>query len=170
MAMAKRVHIANVDFMDLVSEGNLALLRSVRTFDCSRGYRFSTYACRAILTSFSRAAEQTNRHRARFPMQFDPRLGLGHHEAGEREDPNTDFVDHIRNILRENSAALTDVESTVIRARFAVTLTDGALADGPKSLEQVGLLIGVTKERVRQIQNRALEKLRRKLLEEPLSR
>ena len=42
-------------------------------------------------------------------------------------------------------------------------------ADGPKTLEQVGLLIGVTKERVRQIQNRALEKLRSKLQDDFLA-
>jgi RNA polymerase primary sigma factor len=170
LAMAKRSRLSNVDFTDLISEGNLALLRSVRNFDCSRGYRFSTYACRAILTSFGRAVEQTSRYRARFPIQLDPRLGKVNHHATEDPDGDRELVDQIRNILHENSAQLNEIETTVIRARFPVTPADSATTDTPKTLEQVGLLIGVTKERVRQIQNQALAKLRLKLLEKAVRR
>ena len=53
LAMAKRTRMSEVDFADLVSEGNMALLRSVDKFDCRRGFKFSTYACRAILKAFS---------------------------------------------------------------------------------------------------------------------
>src|SRR5690606_26742148 len=54
LAMAKRTRMSEVDFADLVSEGNMALLRAVDKFDAGRGYKFSTYACRAILKAFSR--------------------------------------------------------------------------------------------------------------------
>jgi len=62
--------------------------------------------------------------------------------------------------LEEGVGQLTEVERQVIRARFALdqTSVDGRVKG--KTLEEVGELIGVTKERVRQIQNKALEKLR----------
>ncbi len=46
LAMAKRTRMSEVDFADLVSEGNMALLRAVDKFDVARGFKFSTYACR----------------------------------------------------------------------------------------------------------------------------
>src|SRR5262249_28026046 len=42
LAMAKRARLGNIDYAELISEGNMALLRSVDKFDCSRGYKFST--------------------------------------------------------------------------------------------------------------------------------
>src|SRR5439155_21927676 len=56
LAMAKRTRMSEVDFGELVSEGNMALLRAVEKFDTARGFKFSTYACRAILKAFSRIA------------------------------------------------------------------------------------------------------------------
>ncbi|MEM8494570.1 MAG: sigma factor, partial [Planctomycetota bacterium] len=49
LAMAKRVRGFDNDFTEMISEGNMALLRSVDKFDITRGFKFSTYACRAIL-------------------------------------------------------------------------------------------------------------------------
>jgi RNA polymerase primary sigma factor len=68
-----------------------------------------------------------------------------------------DAVEELQRIIGENSAQLSDVEKTVIEARFAVNRGEDAAA---MTLEEVGRVIGVTKERVRQIQNKALEKLR----------
>jgi RNA polymerase sigma factor (sigma-70 family) len=161
LAMAKRTKVTGVDPCDLISEGNLALMRSVDKFDCRRGYRFSTYACRAILKSFSRVATRTSRHRSYFPTEFDPTLERGDSAERRRAKVEGDCVDELKSILGQNLADLTDVEQTVIRARFALEAR-AADADVPrvKTLEQVGEMIGVTKERVRQIQNKALAKLR----------
>ena len=63
LAMAKRTRMSEVDFADLVSEGNMALLRSVDKFDCGRGFKFSTYACRAILKAFSRQGMKLSKYR-----------------------------------------------------------------------------------------------------------
>lgn len=169
LAMAKRTRLSSVDYMELISEGNMALLRSVEKFDCSRGFKFSTYACRAILKSFSRVAMRTSRYRGRFPTEFDPTLEKSTYQEEMREGLEADCVDELRGIIRQNTAALNDVEVQVIRARFALGPVEGLDGDGPKTLEQVGILIGVTKERVRQIQNRALEKLRMKLQEDFLA-
>lgn len=169
LAMAKRTRLGNIDFAELISEGNMALLRSVDKFDCGRGFKFSTYACRAILKSFSRVAMRMSRYRGRFPTEFDPSLERSHYIEQLREDHEAACVDELRGIMRQNSAHLNDVEVKVIQARFALTRIEGLDGDGPKTLEQVGLLIGVTKERVRQIQNKALAKLRVKLQDDFLA-
>ena len=161
LAMAKRARVSRVDFADLVSEGNLALLRSVEKFDCARGYKFSTYACRAILKSFSRVAVRAARYRGHFPTEFDPTLEKSDHVEQKRLNVEDDCVDELKSILGDNLAQLSDVEQCVIRARFA--LDEERDAHEPpkvKTLEQVGEMIGVTKERVRQIQNKALGKLK----------
>jgi len=169
LAMAKRTRLSNVDFSEMVSEGNMALLRSVEKFDCSRGYKFSTYSCRAILKAFSRVAMRTSRYRGQFPTEFDPAMERSDYVERRREDVVDDCVDELKQILLDNAAGLSDVERTVIRERFALGIPlDGSEAR-PKTLEQVGHIIGVTKERVRQIQNNALKKIRGALEEQYLA-
>lgn len=162
LAMAKRTKLTAVDFSELISEGNMALLRSVDKFDCSKGFKFSTYACRAILKSFSRVAIRSSRYRSRFPTEFDPAMEKSDFIEQKRQGVEDTCVDELRSILAQNLADLSDVEKKVIRARFALDAADSEQAR-PLTLEQVGEIIGVTKERVRQIQNKALEKLRQTL-------
>ncbi len=158
LAMAKRTRITGVDYAEMISEGNMALMRSVEKFDCHRGYKFSTYSCRAILKSFSRVATRTSRYRGYFPTEFDPSMEKSDHLGSKRRGVEGDCIDELRTILNGSEAAdLSDTEVQVIRARFAL---DNAPEAGAKTLEQVGEMIGVTKERVRQIQNKALAKLR----------
>ena len=161
LAMAKRTRLTGVDFADLISEGNLALLRSVDKFDVKRGFKFSTYACRAILKSFSRVASRTARYRGHFPTEYDPTLERSDFIEQKRVGVEEDCVEELKSILGDNLANLNDVEQRVIRARFALDqLHDERVPPRAKTLEQVGQMIGVTKERVRQIQNKALHKLR----------
>jgi len=169
LAMAKRTKLGNIDYAELISEGNMALLRSVDKFDVGRGFKFSTYACRAILKSFSRVAMKIARYRGRFPVEFDPTLERSDHLEQQRIEHETDCIDELRCIIRENTADLNQTEVTVLQARFALAKVQGLEGDGPKTLEQVGNLIGVTKERVRQIQNRALAKLRDKIQDDFLA-
>ena len=159
LAMAKRTRLHSIDFNELISEGNMALLRAVDKFDCGRGFKFSTYSCRAILKSFSRVAMRASRYRGRFPAEFDPALEPDHYLEQKREEAQDDCVDELKCILLKNLADLSDVEQTVIRERFALA-PGGLKLSPPKTLEQVGSIIGVTKERVRQIQNKALRKIR----------
>lgn len=171
LAMAKRTRITAVDLTDLISEGNMALMRAVKKYDSSRGYRFSTYACRAILKSFSRVAARASRHRGHFPTEFDPELEKSNHLEQIRLDTEDHCVQELKSILTENLADLSDVERKVIAARFALdNESRDEAARKAKTLEQVGELIGVTKERVRQIQNKALSKLRTALEESALTR
>jgi len=157
LAMAKRTRMSEVDFADLVSEGNMALLRSVDKFDCGRGFKFSTYACRAILKAFSRQGMKLSKYRQRFPTDFDPAMEKSNHLELTRRDRELDAAAEVKQIVETNEAELTKVERTVIYHRFGLA---GAKDSAPLTLEQVGQIIGVTKERVRQIQNKALEKIR----------
>jgi RNA polymerase sigma factor (sigma-70 family) len=156
LAMAKRTRLGQVDFAEVVSEGNMALLRAVEKFDVERGFKFSTYACRAILKAFSRTSLKQNRYRNRFPVEFEPDLEKSDWVDRRRETHETECIDELKNIVERNLAELTQVEQTVIRQRFNWQEQQ----ESPLTLEEVGQIIGVTKERVRQIQNKALAKIR----------
>lgn len=208
LAMAKRSRIFPGDFADLISEGNMALLRAADKFDVGRGFKFSTYACRAILKAFSRQGIKLSKHRQMFPMDFDPKLERSNYQSEKNAAHEDDCADEVRRIVVDNRAELSPVERTVVAARFNVApgnVSNNGAEDAPAkpvfklkpdahddssapeldyelpaslrgrspdakplTLEQVGKLIGVTKERVRQIQNKALEKIRQTLEEQYL--
>jgi RNA polymerase primary sigma factor len=156
LAMAKRTRLGDVDFAEVVSEGNMALLRAVDKFSVDRGFKFSTYACRAILKAFSRTAQKASRYRSRFPVEFEPELEKSDWADRKRDIVEEDCIDELKQIVDRNLADLSDTEQTVIRRRFNWQDQE----DNPLTLEEVGKIIGVTKERVRQIQNKALLKIR----------
>jgi RNA polymerase primary sigma factor len=169
-AMAKRSKTSGVDIGDLICEGNLALLRSVDKFDCARGFKFSTYACRAILSSFSSSSAKASRYRSCFPTEFDPALEKSDYLERRRELVEHDCISGLKNVLSKNLAGLSSVEQEVLRARFDLDRpADDAGPTRAKTLKQVAQLIGVTKERVRQIQNKALDKLRSVIEEDILA-
>ncbi len=158
LSMAKRSRLEGLDFNEMISEGNMALIRSVEKFDSTRGFKFSTYSCRAILKSFSRVALKTSRYRGLFPMELTTELERSDFLDRKREDLEETYIEELKHVLGANLAELNEVEQTVITERFAL----GAVSHSgrSKTLEQVGAMIGVTKERVRQIQNKALCKIR----------
>lgn len=155
LAMAKRTRIPNVEFAELISEGNMALLRSVEKFDVKRGFKFSTYACRAILKSFNRLATKTGRYRQHFPTEYDPELERSDYDVKKHEMQREDSISTIREILAYNRANLSTIEQTIIIERFAITSREKG-----RTLAEVGKMVGLTNERVRQIQNLALQKIR----------
>ena len=171
LAMAKRVRLSDVDFADLISEGNMALMRSVDKFDCERGFKFSTYSCRAILKAFSRQGMKDTRYRKRFPAEYDPSMERSDHLETLRRNHEQECAQEVKHIVINNEADLTGIELSVLELRFGVTSekTSESQENTPKralTLEQVGQIIGVTKERVRQIQNKSLKKIRL-MLEDP---
>lgn len=156
LAMAKRTRLGDVDFAEIVSEGNMALIRAVDKFNVDKGFKFSTYACRAILKAFSRTALKSSRHKTRFPVEFEPDMERSDWTDRRRDMVEEDCIDELKAIVNRNLADLSQVEETVIRRRFNWE----QVQTQPLTLEEVGRIIGVTKERVRQIQNKALAKIR----------
>lgn len=164
LAMAKRTRIANVEFSELVSEGNMALLRSVEKFDVSRGFKFSTYACRSILKGFNRLATKTGRYRQHFPTEYDPDMEKSDYDVKKHEIERDESIESLREVLAKNRANLTPVEQTIVTERFAL-----ASRGKKRTLAEVGKMVGLTNERVRQIQNLALRKIREALDDEFLA-
>lgn len=156
LAMAKRSRLGDADFSEVVSEGNMALLRAVDKFNVDRGFKFSTYGCRAIIKAFSRTAMKASRYRMRFPTEFEPDMEKSDWQDRRHNAVEEECIDELKTIVNGNLADLSSIEETVIRRRFNWQHED----DSPLTLEEVGQIIGVTKERVRQIQNKALAKIR----------
>lgn len=154
VSIAKR-HLANTDdFFSLISDGNMSLIRAVEKFDYSRGNKYSTYASWAIMKNFARTIPNEYKHRDRFRTTTEE-LFLSRQD--ERLDPYLEESVH-RNRKRELSKILNRLderEQKIISARFGLQR-----GSEPLTLKQVGAEMGVTKERVRQLEVRALAKLR----------
>jgi RNA polymerase primary sigma factor len=155
VSIAKRYLKANSGFFELVSDGNISLIRAVEKFDYARGNKFSTYASWAILKNFARSVPAEHQRMDRFRTGNDEIFSQSLEQRGSM------FVDEHMNttqraVIREMMQELDGREQKVIACRFG--LSEG---EEPETLEQVGSRLGVTKERVRQIEVRTLEKLRR---------
>ena len=155
LAMAKRANIPLVEFSELASEGNMALLRSIEKFDVSRGFKFSTYACRSILKAFNRMATRHGRYRQRFPVEFDADLQKPDLIENRHEQQWEDSVQALRQILSCNLAAMTDLERQIVMFRFGMASENSRM-----TLSDIGKRVGFSNERVRQILNGSLQKLR----------
>ena len=146
------------DFDELVSEGNMALFRAINRFEYKRGFKFSTYACSSIIKAFCRSFGNERRYREHNLIEFDPSLEKPDILETKREEEESYHLGLLRNILENGGAGLNESESTVLKQRFYPG-EDGKR----KTLGELGKMIGISKERVRQIQNKGLKKLREAL-------
>ena len=154
VSIAKRYVGPAADFFDLVSDGNISLIRAAEKFDVSRGNRFSTYASWAIMMNFARSIPAVLRHRSRFVTNNAETFGAAADDCVdqyEQESAQKQRESHVAAILRR----LDERERQIVTSRFGLTR-----GREPQTLQQVGAALGVTKERVRQLQCRALDKLR----------
>lgn len=151
--IAKRMRIMGVSFEDLLSEGYIAVLRSVDKFDVSRGFKFSTYACRSILSAFKRLAGKIACRYARFSFSFDPELEKPE-KNWKTERVSESNIEVLLEALRRSTPGLSDIEYRIIVERFS--LEAGAMG---KTLAGVAKLVGLSPERVRQIEAGALKKI-----------
>ncbi len=162
LAMAKRFPAGQIDLPEMVSEGNMALLRAIDKFHIARGFKFSTYACRAILKAFGRMGRKDTRYRSLFPVEFEPDYERSDYADVRAREEEEACADEVKRIFHDNDSELSDIEQQVIDLRFNMTRPDD---NRHLTLAQVGQMIGLTKERVRQIQNKALVKIRQALEE-----
>lgn len=212
VSIAKRFTQRGLQFLDLIQEGNLGLMKAVDKFDPDMGFKFSTYATWWIRQSITRAiADQSKTIRIPVHMnetinkirkagsilqhelgreatipEIAERIGKTEQEVryalrvaqepvsletpiGEEDDSHLgDFIPDDdtpepseatnREMLREDInkvlAQLTDREAEVLRLRF------GLVDNQPKTLEEVGRKFKVTRERIRQIEAKAIRKLK----------
>ena len=211
VSIAKRYVGRGMQFLDLIQEGNMGLMKAVDKFDYSKGFKFSTYATWWIRQAITRAiADQARTIRIPVhmvetinklvreqrnllqelgqdptPEQIAERMDMTPDKVreilkiaqepvsletpiGEEDDSHLgDFiedevienpVDYTTVVLREQLDevldTLTDREENVLRLRFG--LDDGKM----RTLEDVGKVFNVTRERIRQIEAKALRKLR----------
>ncbi len=155
VSIAKR-HVGSADnFFELVSDGNMSLIRAVEKFDYARGNKFSTYASWAIMKNFARTIPDEHRHRDRFRTSHTEVFVATEDERSdqyEQESSQLQRESQVERILDR----LDDREQKIIVSRFGLER-----GEEPRTLKQVGAELGVTKERIRQIEARALNKLRK---------
>ena len=144
------------DFFELVSDGNISLIRAVAKFDFARGNKLSTYASWAIVKNFIRSLPQEIEHRRRFTTGLeDFEEVIGGKIAASSEEGGEARVRRSQEVVQEILGKLDDRERRILIARFGI---GGAME---KTLEQLGRELGVTKERIRQLEERAMTKLRK---------
>ncbi len=159
-SIAKRYQGLGRDIFELISDGNVSLMRAVERFDYSSGNRFSTYASWAIINNFARDIPKSLRQQTRFRTGGTDLFGATPDVRGnqrEVEAAQSRRETALDGILRR----LDDRERKILVYRFGLRR-----GYEPQTLKQVGGVLGVTKERIRQIEARALEKLREIVVKE----
>ncbi len=162
VSIAKKHIKPTNNFFEMVSDGNMSLIRAIEKFDYTKGNKFSTYATWAIMKNFARSIPAEHKRLDRF------RTGKEEVFQHSTENRGNQFAEELTN--RQQNRILMDIlhqldprERDIVKFRYGL-----GEVDQPLTLEQVGVRFGVTKERIRQLESRALRKLRKIAEEEKL--
>ena len=153
VSVAKRHAGPLANLLELISEGNVCLMRTVECYDYRREARFATYATWALSKHYARVVPEENYRLAAFVTGQQERLNATG-DLGHLERERGELLEHVRAAISHAVGRLTARERAVIESHFG---TDGRPA---RTLEEIGRTFGLTRERIRQIEAGALGKLR----------
>jgi RNA polymerase primary sigma factor len=154
--VARKHTLSGANLLDLVSEGNISLMHVVEKFDYNRGFRFSTFASWAIAKDYA--------HKIPDQIGKTSKASLANIHREMRTEDAADFAaierahQSLAQVIKDN---LTDREQYVIMNRFG--LVGPPIKRETKTLVQIGEELNLSKERIRQIELTALQKLRQSL-------
>ncbi len=155
MSIARRFGNSQNSFDDLLSHGLVSLMHAIEKFDYDRGYRFSTYATCAVRRDLCRLVMTQRRDSQRFATGADLFIG----DVGTEPTESQELSEAEWRGLRTSLARMIDRLDE--RERYIVTHRFGLSDDAKRaSYNRLGKRMGISKERVRQLANRAMEKLR----------
>lgn len=154
VSIAKR-HVGwSGNIFEVISDGNMSLMRSIEKFDFSLGNKFSTHASWAIMKNFARTVPEQHYHLRRFVTGQDEMLDAT--AENHVEETSQSDLEWVRSSLGEGLEQLSDRERTIVKHHFGLLSARGRTS----TLDELGKRFGVTKERIRQIEKRAISKLR----------
>lgn len=154
ISIVKKFANNQCSFDDLLSDGIIALMRAVEKFDYDRGFRFSTYATQVVRRNCYRMVMDRQQERLKVTNSvYEPGLDV----ADDVRSPN--MSEGRWSTLRQHLGALLEQldrrEKFIIRARFSLGGHRKV-----QTLQSLAEALGVSKERVRQLEKRAMDKLR----------
>jgi RNA polymerase sigma factor (sigma-70 family) len=153
VSIAKRHAAQSDNFFELLSDGNVSLIRAVEKFDYSRGNKFSTYASWAIMKNYARSIPEEKHRRERY--------STGHEELFDiAPDTRTDEQECLASAEQASHKVNRLLEYLDPRERQIIRMRAGLDSNEGMTLEKIGEQLGITKERVRQLNVRAMKKLR----------
>ena len=156
MSIARKFADDRNAFDDLLSQGITSLFQAVDKFDCQRGYRFSTYATCAVRRDLYRMVMGRKRDSQRFATGTSEALDSTTDTHGELPESRYAYWKQLSGTLDRLLSQLDPRERFILEVRFGLNETEGK-----PSYSHLGQKLGISKERVRQLANRAIDKLRK---------
>ena len=150
--VAKQHSSARNDIFELISDGNVALIRAVDLFDYARGFKFSTYASWSVMRRLARHNTDQMRHSTRYRTGHEDLENLA---PTTESEPGRATAPVVHDLLGRIQASLSSRQWRILQERYGL-----GPAREPRTLAQIGARLGVSRERVRQIEAQTLEKLR----------
>ena len=150
VSVARRHLRPGLSLMELISDGNLTLMRAVEGFDIHRGNRFSTYATFALMKGFARSVPQMAAARRANTTDAHLLESVPDHSGGDAANRLVDR-DQVRLLLSQ----LSERERRVLAVHY------GLDRDAALTYEQLSQRLGISQCRIRQIEKSAIGKLRR---------